>query len=193
MRFAQSLQIIQVHCQGEIGKVLVGGVPEIPGATMLDRMNHINRVDDSLRRFVTFGGFLLVDASDGSDGDGFDRAVRRELARVLPQSPLEPLSPEHVVFKSFFLLDGAAGRLARKPYLSAARVGDRAAVVYSQNDLLGALARDEAGEYAFDPDPGGEAQREQAVRLAINVCLYALCLDYKDDAVHLPLILNKRR
>ena len=54
MRFAQSLQIIQVHCQGEIGKVLVGGVPEIPGATMLDRMNHINRVDDSLRRFVTF-------------------------------------------------------------------------------------------------------------------------------------------
>ena len=148
---------------------------------------------ENLRRFVTFGGFLLVDASDGSDGDGFDRAVRRELARVLPQSPLEPLSPEHVVFKSFFLLDGAAGRLARKPYLSAARVGDRAAVVYSQNDLLGALARDEAGEYAFDPDPGGEAQREQAVRLAINVCLYALCLDYKDDAVHLPLILNKRR
>lgn len=54
MRFARSLQLIQVHCQGEIGKVLVGGAPEIPGATMLDKMNHINRVDDSLRRFVTF-------------------------------------------------------------------------------------------------------------------------------------------
>jgi proline racemase len=54
MKFPQSLQIIQVHCQGEIGKVLVGGAPEIPGATMLDKMNHINTVDDSLRRFVTF-------------------------------------------------------------------------------------------------------------------------------------------
>jgi proline racemase len=54
MKFARSLEIIQVHCQGEIGKVLVGGAPEIPGRTMLDKMNHINQVDDSLRRFVTF-------------------------------------------------------------------------------------------------------------------------------------------
>lgn len=54
MKFARSLQLIQVHCQGEIGKVLVGGAPEIPGRTMLDKMNHINQVDDSLRRFVTF-------------------------------------------------------------------------------------------------------------------------------------------
>jgi proline racemase len=53
MKFARSLQIILVHCQGEIGKVLIGGAPEIPGATMLDKMNHINTVDDSLRRFVT--------------------------------------------------------------------------------------------------------------------------------------------
>jgi proline racemase len=48
-----SLELLLVHCQGEIGKVLVGGAPEIPGATMLDKMNHINEVDDSLRRFVT--------------------------------------------------------------------------------------------------------------------------------------------
>ena len=54
MKFARSLELIQVHCQGEIGKVMVGGAPEIPGATMLDKMNHINQVDDSLRRFVTF-------------------------------------------------------------------------------------------------------------------------------------------
>lgn len=54
MKFARALQIIQVHCQGEIGKVLVGGAPEIPGATMLDKMNHINQIHDSLRRFVTF-------------------------------------------------------------------------------------------------------------------------------------------
>ncbi|MBB4184697.1 proline racemase [Sinorhizobium terangae] len=54
MNWTRSLDLLLVHCQGEIGKVIVGGAPEIPGATMLDKMNHINAVDDSLRRFVTF-------------------------------------------------------------------------------------------------------------------------------------------
>lgn len=48
-----SLDILLVHCEGEIGKVILGGAPEIPGATILDKMNYINEVDDSLRRFVT--------------------------------------------------------------------------------------------------------------------------------------------
>lgn len=52
-QWQEFLDIVEVHCQGEIGKVIVGGAPEIPGATMLDKMNHINRVDDRLRRFVT--------------------------------------------------------------------------------------------------------------------------------------------
>ncbi|NTJ62198.1 proline racemase [Agrobacterium rhizogenes] len=54
MRFDKSLELLLVHCQGELGHVLVDGAPDIPGATMLDKMNHINTVDDSLRRFVTF-------------------------------------------------------------------------------------------------------------------------------------------
>ncbi|MFT2215275.1 proline racemase family protein [Rhizobium giardinii] len=54
MRFERSLELLLVHCQGELGHVLVSGAPNIPGATMLDKMNHINTVDDSLRRFVTF-------------------------------------------------------------------------------------------------------------------------------------------
>ncbi|MFO1033778.1 MAG: proline racemase family protein [Hyphomicrobiales bacterium] len=49
-----SLEILKVHCQGEIGNVLVAGAPDIPGKTLLDKMNHINTADDSLRRFVTF-------------------------------------------------------------------------------------------------------------------------------------------
>jgi len=54
MNWNRSLDLLQVHCEGEIGKVIMSGAPDIPGATMLDRMNHINTVDDSLRRFVTF-------------------------------------------------------------------------------------------------------------------------------------------
>ena len=54
MNWESTLDILQVNCQGEIGKVIVAGAPAIPGLTMLDKMNHINEVDDSLRRFVTF-------------------------------------------------------------------------------------------------------------------------------------------
>jgi len=54
MKWDNALELMLVHCQGEIGKVIVGGAPEIPGDTALAKMNHINEVDDSLRRFVTF-------------------------------------------------------------------------------------------------------------------------------------------
>lgn len=53
MRWKQTLQLAEVHCEGEIGKVITGGVIGVPGATMLDKMNYINEVDDSLRRMVT--------------------------------------------------------------------------------------------------------------------------------------------
>ncbi|SFO25909.1 Proline racemase [Paracoccus pantotrophus] len=53
MTFEKFLDILLVHCQGESGNVLVGGAPEIPGATILDKMNHLNEVDPSLRLFLT--------------------------------------------------------------------------------------------------------------------------------------------
>ena len=52
MRWNKTLQLVDVHCEGEIGKVITGGVLDVPGKTMLDKMNHINETDDSLRRLV---------------------------------------------------------------------------------------------------------------------------------------------
>lgn len=148
---------------------------------------------ENLRRYLTFGGFLFADANDGSEGAGFDASVRRELSRVLPQAPLTPLPLTHVVFKSFFLLDLAPGRFLNKTTLEACLLNKRAAVMYSQNDVLGALNRDEGGAWEFEPSPGGTRQRELATRLALNIAMYALCLDYKDDAVHLEPIMKRRR
>ncbi len=34
MRWKKTLQLAEVHCEGEIGKVITGGVLGIPGATM---------------------------------------------------------------------------------------------------------------------------------------------------------------
>jgi len=146
----------------------------------------------ALRRHLQYGGFLLVDSADGSDGSGFDASVRAELAKVLPASPLAPVPREHVIYKSFYLLDRQGGRVLVKPWLEAQLLDGRAAVIYSQNDLGGAWARTELGEWEYPCTPGGEAQRETAFRLGVNLTMYGLCTDYKDDAVHLPFILRRR-
>lgn len=146
----------------------------------------------ALRRHLQYGGFLLADAADGSDGGGFDAALRRELAKVLPASPLATVPRDHVLHKSFYLLDRQAGRVLVKPWVEAQVLDGRLAVVYSQNDLGGAWARTELGEWEYPCTPGGELQRETAFRWGVNLAMYALCTDYKDDAVHLPFILRRR-
>lgn len=146
----------------------------------------------ALRRHLQYGGFLLVDSADGSDGTGFDASARRELAKVLPASPLQAVPREHVLHKTFYLLDRQGGRAIVKPWLEAQALDGRLAVVYSQNDLGGAWARTELGEWEYPCTPGGEAQREWSFRWGVNLAMYALCTDYKDDAVHLPFILRRR-
>lgn len=52
MRWEKTIQLVDVHCEGEVGKVITAGVLNIPGQTMADKVNYLNEVDDSLRRFV---------------------------------------------------------------------------------------------------------------------------------------------
>ena len=54
MRWNKTITVIGAHAEGEIGRVITGGILDVPGATMLDKMNHLNNVDDSLRRFAMF-------------------------------------------------------------------------------------------------------------------------------------------
>ena len=50
MNLGRTIEMLGVHAEGEIGRVIVSGAPDIPGATMVDKMNYINTVDDSLLR-----------------------------------------------------------------------------------------------------------------------------------------------
>lgn len=54
MRWSKTLDMVEVHAEGEVGAIVTGGVLTIPGATMADKMHYINTVDDSLRRFVVY-------------------------------------------------------------------------------------------------------------------------------------------
>ena len=48
MNLLRELVIIGVHAEGEIGRVVVSGVPEIPGETFIKKMNHINNENDEI-------------------------------------------------------------------------------------------------------------------------------------------------
>lgn len=54
MRWSRTLEMVEAHAEGEVGRVVTGGALDIPGATVLDKMTHINTVDDALRRFLVF-------------------------------------------------------------------------------------------------------------------------------------------
>ena len=146
-----------------------------------------------LRQHIRRGGTLLVDLSDGSPGGPFDRAVRRELARILPSQNLQRVPTDHVLYKSFYLLQRHGGRVPARSYLEGIFVEGRLAVVHFANDLAGALARDDYGQWQYDIQAGGNAAREVTVRLGINVAMYSLCLNYKSDAVHTSTILKRRQ
>jgi hypothetical protein len=146
-----------------------------------------------LRRYLSYGGFLVVDDASGSRGGPFEQSARMLVSRVVPGASLSRVPREHVLYKSFYLLDGPAGRVATTPDLEGLELGGRMGILYSGNDLVGALARDQLGTWEFEVTPGGEPQREKSIRLGVNIAMYALCLDYKEDQVHIPFIMKRRR
>lgn len=144
-----------------------------------------------LRRFFAQGGVILVDDAAPETGT-FLQGAKRELARVLPDAAPVPVGPEHVIFRSFYLLSRAVGRVEGPPKLEAIIRGGNVQVVFSSHDLAGALAQSPAGMWSIPVTPGGEEQREKAVRLAVNIAMYVLCSNYKDDQVHAPWIMRRR-
>ena len=73
-----------------------------------------------------------------------------------------------------------------------ARGGDGVSpVIIGGNDWAAAWAMDPRGRPLNEAVPGGEAQRETALRFGINVVMYALTGNYKTDQVHAPALLQR--
>lgn len=145
-----------------------------------------------LRQYLRMGGMLVVDDRAPRAGEGkFGPAVRRELKRVLPEAGVLRLPAEHVLYKTYYILDQPIGRRPGPEYVEAIVRGKTAQVLFLDHDLLGALARREEN-WARPMETGGSEARERAVRFSVNIAMYVLCSDYKDDQVHAPFLMRRR-
>jgi hypothetical protein len=146
-----------------------------------------------LVRYISYGGFLLLDDATGLETSGFDSSVRRLCDRLFPTRPLAFLPSDHSLYRAFFLIDRPVGRLTTWPRLEGVTLGETTPIIYSRNDLGGALARDGSGRHAFPLDNGVPAQRREAVKLGVNLYVYALTSNYKKDQAHVKALMDQGR
>lgn len=141
--------------------------------------------------FLRLGGIIVVDDAQPQSGD-FGVAAKRELRRILPELPAVVLDSNSVLYKAFYLVRRPMGRLQGPNQIEAIIRGRLPQVLFLSCDLLGALATSEDGSYRFEMDSQSPRQRELAIRFAVNIAMFVLCSDYKDDQVHAEWIMRRR-
>ncbi len=52
MRFKRMVTVVGAHAEGELNEVITGGVVDVPGRTMFDKMRHLETEADELRQFL---------------------------------------------------------------------------------------------------------------------------------------------
>ncbi len=154
-----------------------------------------------LNDYLNNGGTILFDLRDPSatariqgQQSQTNLALQRLTANVdIPT--LEPVPTEHVLRKSFYLMQEFPGRYAGGNLwieTNDSQTNDGVArVIVGSNDWAGAWATTELGRPILPVVPGKEAQREMAYRFGVNLVMYALTGNYKADQVHIPFILER--
>ncbi|MEL6829738.1 MAG: DUF4159 domain-containing protein [Pseudomonadota bacterium] len=155
---------------------------------------------DRLNAYLRSGGALFVDTRNGSSvGADSDFGVLRSTLDGLDAPQMVRVPDDHVLTRSFYLLDSLPGRYGDRPVWIEAtgagaaneRRGDGVSRLFiGDADYLAAWAIDERGRPLFSVD-GGDQERELAYRFGINLIIYVLTGNYKEDQVHIPALLER--
>ncbi|MGD0090571.1 MAG: DUF4159 domain-containing protein, partial [Planctomycetota bacterium] len=114
---------------------------------------------ETLRHFMEQGGLIFAEACCGSAE--FDKGFRLLVARLCPGTALEPLAPEHPLYRIHYQLGAAA------QFLEGANWGCKTALVYSPRGI----------SCQWDGQcPGGSksVSRELALRIGTNVVVFGM-------------------
>ena len=152
----------------------------------------VARVNAYLRN----GGAFVVDTRDASPGRDVS-ADLENLLKGIDAPPLQPAPATHVLTKSYYLIKSFPGRLNGRLWIEASSVdrntrrGDGVSGLFiGGSDWAGAWAIDQNGKPLLTMD-GGEGSREMAYRFGINLVMYILTGNYKEDQVHVPDLLER--
>jgi hypothetical protein len=152
---------------------------------------------ERVNRYLATGGTILFDTRDEGSAGGIGNMAERlqTLLAGVKIPPLVQIPPDHVLTKSFYLMQDFPGRWVSGP-LWVEPVEDRvndgvSTVILGSNDFAAAWAVDAQGFPSFAVVPGNDQQREQAYRFGVNLVMYALTGNYKADQVHVPAILER--
>lgn len=183
-RTAVSTALEPEEVKPRIGTLALSPIAYLSGDRPFDEWS--DQITITLNRFLTLGGTLIVDPAitPSGDADGFRSHMDAQLAKILPGVEPRKIPASHVLFRSFYSISRPVGRIEGPPELTGYEIEGRLAIIRTEHDLGGAWARDNLGSWEYEVVPGGERQRENAFRLGINLVLYALCLDYKDEEPH---------
>jgi hypothetical protein len=154
---------------------------------------------ERINKYLATGGTILFDTQDQGESTPLTATTTqqrlRQIAAGLEIPGLVPIPPDHVLTKSFYLLQEFPGRWAGGTLWvepTADQVNDGvSSVIVGSNDWAGAWAIDGSGRPLHATVPGGEPQREFAYRFGVNLVMYALTGNYKSDQVHVPAILER--
>ena len=150
---------------------------------------------NKLQAFLQQGGMVIFDTRDASGNDPLQAASLARLLTNLSIPPLEPVASDHVLTRSFFLLNAFPGRFAASALWvekrASASADNVSSILITSNDFAGAWAMDENNDYLLPVTPGGEGQREMAFRTGVNIVMYALTGNYKADQIHVPALLER--
>jgi hypothetical protein len=160
--------------------------------------------------FMKQGGTIIFDTRDALTArpEGPLTAEGRWLKQMLDGldvPELEPIPADHVVTKTFYLLNGFIGRyVTGQTWIEAlppapadgstrpARSGDGVSpLLITSNDLAAGWASDRSGESLYSLVPGGMRQHELALRGGVNLVMYTLTGNYKADQVHVRDLLER--
>lgn len=163
-----------------------------------------------LNDYLRTGGMILFDTRDGdlAPGNSPEAQALQRLAAGLDIPPLEPVPPDHVLTRTFYLLQDFPGRFQGTPLWVEAAPPDAeqaegmpfrnlndgvTPVVIGANDWASAWAVDDNGMWMFPVGRGfaGERQREMAYRFGVNLVMNVLTGNYKSDQVHVPALLER--
>ena len=123
---------------------------------------------EALRFYLTHGGFLFV-----NDDYGLDESFRREIRRVFPNQPLQPIPDSHLIYHCFYDLPNGLPKIHEhdgKPAQGFGLFHEGRMVVYY-------VYSSDIGDGLEDPQvhPKDTPQvRELAAKMAVNVAVYVL-------------------